>query len=126
MVRVMRWIGWTSRPTRRWKYVIGGATIVLFVVCTYITLFHSQIGEASPGTPLLWPDHEFNVATNEIAERFGGVDSLVVYSDGDRPNASADADPIKAMERFERSLKKDTNLGASISVVPVPAHLLAA
>ena len=55
---------------------------------------------------------------DDIADRFGGVDSLVVYSDGDRPNASADADPIKAMERFERALKIDTNLGASVSVVP--------
>jgi predicted RND superfamily exporter protein len=117
MVRFTRFIGdMTTHP--RYKYVIGGTTILLFVVCTYIALFHSKIGVATPGTPLLWPDHEFNVATAEIAKRFGGVDSLVVYSDGDRPNASADADPIKAMERFERALKIDTNLGASVSVVP--------
>jgi predicted RND superfamily exporter protein len=117
MVRAMRWIGWvTTHP--QWKYAIGGGTVVLFVVCTYIALFHSKIGEAKPGTPLLWPDHEFNVATKTIAEKFGGVDSMVVYADGDRPNASADADPIKAMERFERALKIDTNLGATISVVP--------
>jgi len=117
MVRTMRWVGWfTTHP--KWKYVIGVTTVVLFVVSTYIALFYSKIGEAKPGTPLLWPDHEFNVATDEIARRFGGVDSLVVYADGDRPNASADADPIKAMERFERALKIDTNLGASISVVP--------
>jgi len=117
MVRFTRFIGnITTHPT--WKYVIGAGTIALFVVCTYIALFHSKIGEATPGTPLLWPDHEFNVATNEIATRFGGVDSLVVYADGDRPNAAADAQPIKAMERFERALKIDTNLGASVSVVP--------
>ena len=117
MVRFTRFIGHiTTHP--RWKYVIGGTTITLFVVCTYIALFHSKIGVATSGTPLLWPDHEFNLATAEIANRFGGVDSLVVYSDGDRPNASADADPIKAMERFERALKIDTNLGASVSVVP--------
>jgi predicted RND superfamily exporter protein len=117
MVRFMRGIGWvTTHPV--YKYWIGAATVILFVVCTYIALFHSKIGEASPGTPLLWPDHEFNVATKTIAEKFGGVDSLVVYADGDRPNASADADPIKAMERFERALKIDTNLGATISVVP--------
>ena len=105
--------------------MIGATTVMLFVVCTYIALFHSKIGEASPGTPLLWPDHEFNVATEQIAERFGGVDSLVVYSDGDRPNASADADPIKAMERFERCAQgrhqpRRLDLGGA-----VPAHLLA-
>jgi predicted RND superfamily exporter protein len=117
MVRFTRAIGnATTHPVG--KYVIGAVTIVLFVGSTYIALFHSKIGEATPGTPLLWPDHEFNVATAEIAERFGGVDALVVYADGDRPNASADADPIKAMERFERDLAINTNLGASVSLVP--------
>ena len=117
MVRFTRGVGWaTTDPF--WKYVIGGVTVILLVGSTYITLFHSKIGEATPGTPLLWPNHEFNVATDQIATRFGGVDSLVVYSDGDRPNASADAAPIKAMERFERYLKVNTNLGASVSLVP--------
>jgi predicted RND superfamily exporter protein len=100
------------------KYIVGGVTILLFVSSTYIALFHSKIGDAQPGTPLLWPDHEFNVATDHIAKQFGGVDSLVVFADGDRPNASADAEPINAMEGFERYLKIETNLGASVSLVP--------
>jgi predicted RND superfamily exporter protein len=117
MLRFTRGIGWaTTHPF--WKYVIGGVTVILLVTSTYITLFYSKIGEATPGTPLLWPSHEFNVATEQVATRFGGVDALVVYSDGDRPNASADAAPIKAMERFERYLKVNTNLGASVSLVP--------
>ncbi len=118
MVRFVRAIGnATTHPVG--KYMIGGGTVVLFVASTYVALFHSKIGEATPGTPLLWPDHEFNVATNEIATRFGGVDSLVVYADGDRPNAAADSGPVKAMERFERWLRVNTDLGASISLVPL-------
>lgn len=100
------------------KYVVGAVTIVLFVGSTYIALFYSQIGEATPGTPLLWPDHEFNVASKQIAERFGGVDSLVVYADGDRPKASEDNQVIGAAEDFERHLKANTDLGATVSVVP--------
>jgi predicted RND superfamily exporter protein len=118
MVRFTRAIGnATTHPVG--KYVIGAGTVLLFASSTYVALYHSKIGEATPGTPLLWPDHEFNIATAEIAERFGGVDSMVVYSDGDRPNASADSDPVKAMERFERHLRVNTNLGASISLVPL-------
>jgi predicted RND superfamily exporter protein len=118
MVRFTRFIG-TATTHPFWKYPIGATTVLLFVGSTYVALFHSQIGEATPGTPLLWPDHEFNVATAEIAERFGGVDSIVVYADGDRPNAAADSAPVKAMERFERYLRVNTNLGASISLVPL-------
>jgi predicted RND superfamily exporter protein len=118
MLRFTRAVGNAcTHPTQ--KFIIGGGTVVLFVVATYFALYHSKIGEATPGTPLLWPDHEFNVATNQIATRFGGVDSLVVYADGDRPNAAADSAPVKAMERFERTLRVNTDLGASISLVPM-------
>jgi predicted RND superfamily exporter protein len=118
MVRFTRAVGnATTHPVG--KYVIAGVTLTLFVSSTYIALFHSKIGEATPGTPLLWPDHEFNIATNEIATRFGGVDSLVIYADGDRPNAAADSDPVKAVERFERHLRVNTDLGVSISLVPL-------
>ncbi len=117
MVRFTRGVGTvTTHPVG--KYVVGAVTVLLFVSSTYVALFHSKIGEATPGTPLLWPDQEWNVATAEIAERFGGVDALVVYADGDRPNAAADSDPIKAMERFERHLQSYTDLGASVSLVP--------
>jgi predicted RND superfamily exporter protein len=117
MVRFTRGVGnVTTHPTG--KYVVGAVTIILFVSSTYIALFHSKIGDAQPGTPLLWPDHEWNIATDQIAKRFGGLDQLVVYAEGDRPNASADADPIKTMEKFERHLKTETNLGASVSLVP--------
>jgi predicted RND superfamily exporter protein len=118
MVRFTRGVGWaTTHPV--WKYVIGATTIVLFAGSTYIALFHSKIGEATPGTPLLFPEHEFNVATAEIASRFGGIDSMVVYADGDRPNASADGESVKAMERFERHMRVNTDLGVSISLAPI-------
>ncbi len=117
MVTFTRAIG-TATTHRIGKYVIGAVTVILLCSSTYIALFHSKIGLATPGTPLLWPSHEWNVATAEIADRFGGVASMVVYADGDRENASADPDPIKAIERFERYLKTNTNLGASVSLVP--------
>jgi len=117
MVRFMRFIGWaTTHP--KWKYLIGATTIALFVSSTYITLFYSQIGESTPGTPLLWPDHEFNVSTKRIADKFGGVDVFQVYADGDKKDASGDAKPLRRMEEFDRWMEANTDLGASVSVVP--------
>jgi predicted RND superfamily exporter protein len=118
MVRFTNFVGWvTTHP--RWKYAVGAATIFLFVSSTYLALFYSQIGQATPGSPLLWPDHEFNVATAQIAERFGGVDSFVVYTSGDRENASADPLPIQRITEFERWMEAYTNLGASVSIAPI-------
>lgn len=118
MVRFTRFIGWLTTH-RVGKYVVAFITIVLFTSSTYLALFHSKIGQASPGSPLLWPDHEFNLATAQIADKFGGVDSLVIYTNGDRPNASADPLPIRRMEEFERWMDQYTNLGASLSIAPI-------
>ncbi|MBW2275432.1 MAG: hypothetical protein JRG96_19375, partial [Deltaproteobacteria bacterium] len=118
MVRFTRFLGWlTTHP--KWKYVIAVTTVLLLISSTYITLMYSQIGEAKPGTPLLFPDHEWNMATAEIAERFGGVDSLVIFLEGDKPKASGDATPVLRMEEFERWMARYTDLGATISIVPI-------
>jgi predicted RND superfamily exporter protein len=118
MVRFTRLVGnATTHP--RWKYAIAFVTVVLFAGSIHVALNHAKIGEVAPGTPLLWPDHEWNRATSEVGSRFGGVDSLVVFADGDRPNANTDARPIRAMEAFERHLRGNTDLGASASLVPI-------
>jgi predicted RND superfamily exporter protein len=118
MVRFTRFLGEiTTHPT--WKFVIAGTTIVLLAGSTYVTLVYSKIGEAKPGTPLLFPDHEWNVATAQIAERFGGVDSIVIFLEGDKQKASGDARPILRMEEFERWMGTYSDLGATISIVPI-------
>ncbi len=118
MVRFTRFIGFiTTHPV--YKYVVAGVTIALLVWGTWMALFHSKIGEANPGSFLFYPDHEFNIATGMIAQKFGGVDSMVVYANGDRDNASADSVPIRRMEEFERFMDINTDLGASVSLSPI-------
>ncbi|NNL85313.1 MAG: MMPL family transporter, partial [Myxococcales bacterium] len=118
MVRMLTALGnFVTHPVGKW--VIAGSALLILAGSTLVVLRHSTIGEANPGSFLLWPDHEFNVATAEIAERFGGVDSFVVYADGDRDNANADPEPIKRLEEFERWMKQYTDVGATISVVPI-------
>ena len=118
MVRYTRFIGDTAtHPTGKW--IVAGITVTLFVTSTYIALFHSQVGEARPGTPLFKPSHEFNIATAAIAERFGGVDTFVIYADGDKKDASGDATPILRMEEFERWMRQYTSVGATLSLAPI-------
>ena len=118
MIRAMDWIGWVTTH-RTWKYVVGAITVTLFIWSLWVTMYQSKIGQATAGSPLLWPDHEFNIATDQIAKRFGGVDSFVVFTSGDRENASADPLPIKRMTEFERWMQSYTPLGASVSIAPI-------
>lgn len=118
MVRALGGLGrFVTGPVGR--YAVAGTAIVLLAGSTYIVFTQSTIGEANPGSFLLWPNHEYNRATGRIAERFGGVDSFIVYAQGDRENASADPGPIKKMAEFERWMDKYTPMGISVSLVPI-------
>jgi len=118
MIRFTGWLGYITTH-KTYKYIIAAVSILLLAGSTYITLVHSQIGEARPGTPLLFPDHEWNVATDQIARRFGGVDTFVVFLEGDKDKASGEPAPILRMEEFERWMAAYTDLGATISIVPI-------
>jgi predicted RND superfamily exporter protein len=118
MVRFTTFLGYITTH-RVWKHVIAVGTVLLLIASTYITFVYSKIGEAKPGTPLFFPDHEWNEATAEIAERFGGVDSFVVFLEGDKEKASGDAKPIRRMSEFERWMGRYSDLGATISIVPI-------
>ncbi len=117
MVRLLTGLG-NFVTDRVGKFVVAGIAVLLLGSSLYVVFTRSTIGESNPGSFLLWPDHPFNIATAEIADRFGGVDSMVVYANGDRKNATADAAPVNKMEAFERFMFIHTNLGASVSLVP--------
>jgi predicted RND superfamily exporter protein len=117
MIRLMKRVGHlVTHPVG--KYGIAVGSLAILAVSTWITLAYSKIGESTPGTPLLWPKHEFNVATGVIAQKFGGVDVMQIYADGDKKDASGDAEPIRRMEELERFMAANTPLGATVSVVP--------
>ena len=120
--RFMAWItDWIGRIAThaRGKWIVAGTTVVLFMASFYVAVFHSTIGEVRPGSPLFWPDHEFNTAAARLTEIFGGADSLTVYADGDRDNAATDVEPIQQLERLERALRRETEMRGAISLVPL-------
>jgi predicted RND superfamily exporter protein len=101
------------------KWAVAGITVAVLVASIFIVFTRSQIGDATPGTSLFWPDHPFNVASGEVAKRFGGIDTLVIYADGDRDNSSTDAEPLQRMEDLERHMIQNTDAQGSLSLVPL-------
>ncbi|MEE2702735.1 MAG: MMPL family transporter [Myxococcota bacterium] len=117
--RFMNWIlGWAGRlTTGPAKHAVVGVAMVFLVIATWFVLNFSTIGESRPGAPIFWPDHPFNVATAQIAEKFGGVDQFTVFIDGDQKGASANGAVLQRMEAMERHMKKYADPGASVSLV---------
>ena len=115
MVRFTDFIGRITTD-RIGKWVIAGVTVLAFSASLYASLFHSVIGDATPGTSLFWPDHPFNVAAGEVTRQFGGADTLVVYADGDRDNSALAAEPIRAMEHLSRELNQYSDAAGVVSL----------
>ena len=102
MVRFTRGVGnLTTHPVG--KYVVGAATIFLFVGSTYIALFHSKIGEASRARRCCGRTTSGTSPRTRSPSASAAWTSLVVYSDGDRQNASADPEPDPRHGGFERT-----------------------
>ncbi|MFQ5696935.1 MAG: RND family transporter, partial [Myxococcota bacterium] len=118
MIRATRVLGIaTTHPRGKWW--IAGTAVALFAGSAFLTFTRSQIGEASAGTPLFWPDHPFNVAAAEISRRFGGADALIVYADGDRDNSAIDAAVLHQLESLDRTLEIESGAQGAVSLVPL-------
>ena len=75
------------------------------------------VGEHRPGTPILYPDSEFNVAAREIANRFYGLDDLLVVAHSNALGRVYAPDSFKFIESLQRALEVDENAGGSLSLV---------
>ncbi len=101
------------------RYVLAGTALLFLSGATYYVLYNSTIGESRPGAPVFWPDHEFNVAAAKIGEKFGGLDRMTIFIDGDGKSASSDGLVLQRMESMQRYMKKYVDPGATISVVDI-------
>lgn len=75
------------------------------------------VGENRPGSPILYPDAEFNVAAREIGKRFFGLDDLLVVAHAEVPGRVYAPDALKWVESLQRVLETDPKAGGSISFV---------
>jgi len=63
------------------------------------------VGDALPGTPLLWPDHPYNVDAKSINDTFQGSDQMFVVIEGAGPNALKDPELLVNVDNFQRYLE---------------------
>ena len=92
--------------------VFGAVTAVCALLARDV-----PVGEHRPGTPILYPNAEFNVAAREVGRRFFGLDDLLVVAHSNVPGRVYAPDAFKLIESLQRSLETDENAGGSISLV---------
>ncbi|MBN2467684.1 MAG: MMPL family transporter [Deltaproteobacteria bacterium] len=89
--------------------------IILFVIGGWITT-KIQIGDVNPGTPILWPDSEYNVAIDQINKNFPGTEELYVIFEGQDKNSIEDTNFLNVLESFQRHMEQNPRVATTLSV----------
>jgi predicted RND superfamily exporter protein len=85
------------------KYVVGIVVVAILLVGTWQTT-HLKVGDPTPGSPILWPDHTYNQDQALMNEKFkASSENFVLYYEGDTESVY---DPIvlKTFENFAQHM----------------------
>ncbi|HZZ08846.1 MAG TPA: MMPL family transporter [Candidatus Binataceae bacterium] len=96
----LHWVG-ESCTSWRGRWVVFGIAGVVVALGIQQAL-KLPIGYTEPGSPLLWPDSDFNVSSRHVNRSYGGYNDLVIYLEGDRDNAMKDPALLALLDNFSR------------------------
>lgn len=75
-----------------------------------------QIGEPEPGSPLLFHDHDFNISSKVINERFPGSEELFIIAKTSEKNGIKRPEVLHALADFQAHMMYDYTLGGTKGV----------
>ncbi len=105
----------------RARYVVVGIATALFIVCG-IYAVDLKVGDANPGSPILWPEARYNEDSAAINKEFPGADRMfVVFGNEtlDQEGLIKDVDVLDSMLRFQRYMESQEEIGGSLSLADI-------
>src|SRR5262249_46449210 len=101
----------------------GKVTVLVFWgVLTIIGAYLMRgliVGDPTSASPLVWSDSPYNVSHAHIQDKFGGVEPLIVVAEGHDRDAMKDPQVLRTMEKFQRYLERDRDVGYSFSLTDI-------
>ncbi len=77
------------------------------------------VGDPTSASPLVWENSPYNISHAHIQDKFGGVEPLIVVAEGHDRDAMKEPAILKTMEKFQRYLERDPDIGYSFSLVDI-------
>ena len=103
----------------RARYAVLGVSLLVVVAAGLYSL-NLKIGDANPGSPILWPSAQYNRDSTAINARFEGVDRMfVVLGDDQHPGLVKGNEALQAMSSFQRFIEAQPEVGGSLSIADV-------
>jgi predicted RND superfamily exporter protein len=101
---------------RTFQRVLFAGWVLLVIACATVAL-KVKVGEARPGTPILWEDSEFNKSAALISSKFFGADDLTIILETEKEAGVHRPEVMHEIEALQRYMEQDQNVGGSVSVV---------
>jgi uncharacterized protein len=103
---------------RRTRHTVLMVTAVIFVASGLYT-FNLEVGDAQPGSPILWSDSKYNRDSAAINKTFQGADRMFVVLKGDAPDALKEPQVLESMSAFKRHMTAQPEVGGALSIADI-------
>ena len=96
------------------KAVVGRGAVVILICGITIAVFagikayNIGVGDVHPGSPILWPDSNYNMTIAGINKNFPGTEELYVIVEGEGPRAVESPGFLRILNSFQRHMEKST------------------
>ena len=107
-------------PSGRMVVIAGFTVVIVWSAHWYQFL---TVGDSRPGSPLLWPDSEYNQSVRHINDKFQGTDHLYVIVEGQAESMMKSPQVLERIEAFQRHMLRSPHVGSSDSLVDLTRQI---
>lgn len=107
-------------PAGRLVVIAGFAVVIVWSLYWYQFL---TVGDSRPGSPLLWPDSDYNQSVRHINGKFQGTDHLYVIVEGQAESAMKAPKVLEKIESFQHYMLRSPHVGSSDSLVDLTRQI---
>lgn len=119
--RAMNWLlERCSAITTRRKPAIAvlAISVVILAISGYFA-FDVTIGDSKPGSPILWPDSDYNLDDAAINERFPGTDRMFLVVEGEQDDVLKQPEVLENISHFQQYIEAQPEIGGTASIADV-------
>jgi len=112
----------TSKPRARLAVTI---TLAALLISGYKAM-DITIGDANPGSPILWSESDYNRDDAAINARFPGSDRMFLVIEGEENDTLKRPDVLDNITRFQQYIEAQPEVGGTVSLADVirPVNML--
>ena len=115
IVWVLNQLAWMATSPRSVRVILG--VWLLIVAASFSVAPFVPVGESHPGTPILWPNSEFNKSAAVISSKFYGADELTIVVETELEGGIHRPEVMREIEAFQRYMEQEPKVGGTLAIV---------